>query len=177
MNNIFLKSFSSEKLADQIAIFDFAAERLLAGVQAPPQAKVSFISGRHQKVYKPLEHEGLTVLGLCRREVKRNANADIADVPSLIGKLSPYGCDGGELLARLFAARFCKPLGPYADILLDELRETDQELVFQINQLSDEIYVSRTADASPLRFADLDSYLNSTKELGCKLLRGQKFGL
>ena len=120
------------------------------------------------------------VTDFCNREVERALadQHDAIEVNSMVEKLSAYGCDGSHLLAHLIAAKFYEKLRHSADILLDELRQSDADLVFWINNLACRSYVRHTLCMTPLRFASLNDYLGLMREYGhYRPLQGQNFGL
>jgi hypothetical protein len=158
-------NLSTVILSDSISIYLTESERLLAGVPMPPDYEG--------------ENVGMSVTDFCNREVER-ASADQHDdieVRSVIEKLSAYGCNGSHLLARLIAAKFHEKLRHHADILLDELRQSDADLVFWINNLTRRSYVRHTLCMIPLRFASLNDYLGLMREYGYQPLQGRNFGL
>jgi hypothetical protein len=114
----------------------------------------------------------------CRKKVKaRQLPSDEAELQMCIERLSRSGYDGCELLARFFFSRFVHKLTPYADAVLDELRETDEGLVFSINNLCYSHYICFSTRCVPLRCGDLAGYQRALKHLGIAPPRGQDFGL
>jgi hypothetical protein len=161
----FDSNVSTYNLSDSIDLYLSISERLLADISMPPDFEGKSV--------------GMSVTDFCIREVER-ASVDQHDrfkVNSTIAKLSVYGCDGSHLLAHLLAAKYDEKLSRYADILLDDIRQSDADLVFRINKFTDRSHAIHTLCMDPIGFASLDGYIDFITERGYRPSHGQKFGI
>jgi hypothetical protein len=156
---------STYNLSESIDFYLSVSERLLADVSMPPNFEGTCV--------------GLSVTDFCIREVERalGDQYDRLRVNSIIAKLSVYGCGGSHLLAHLLAAKFDEKLSRYADILLDDIRQGDADLVFRINKFTDRSHALHTSCIDPIGFANLEGYIAFVTERGYRPSQGQKFGL
>jgi hypothetical protein len=161
----FYPTISASASYDSIHTYLTESERLLAGVPMLPDYEGKSVA--------------MSVTDFCIREVERALadQHDDIDVNSIVEKLSAYGCTGSHLLAHLIAAKFHEKLRHNADILLDELRQSDGDLVFWINNFARRAYVRHTLCMTPLRFASLSDYLGLMRAYDYQPSQGQHFGL
>lgn len=125
------------------------------------------------------EEASTTLLDFCKAELSRELRCyyNGSAIASCIEKLSSHDCDGEELFACLIAARFYEKLGPHADVLLDELRDHDEELVFETNNQTYRCKASYRSNSEPLRFANLEGYKDCLCYHKIPVPRGQRFGM
>jgi hypothetical protein len=138
-----------------------------------------FITAAHTTLSDVRAPNGLTsLLEFCQSEVSRELRCSYngADIASCIEKLSSYNTDAEAIFAYLLAARFNGALGRHADILLDEIRANDEDLVFEINNQTYRCKASYGSNCVPIRFLYLDGYKDVLSYHKITVPCGQHFG-